>query len=113
MVTLGFGLATGLAGTLNAAGAAIIIDHNCLDLSKIPDGWIGDAQKQIKLHYAHTSHGGQLTTGLQIIKSSDPKYDFSLRNSALPNTEGVLCIFDGQESKTTGRDEPHLYLYCA
>jgi len=100
MIAIGFGLIIGLAGTSSAEAKAIIIDHNCIDLSKIPDGWIEEAQKQIKWHYAHTSHGGQLTTGLQMVKDSDPKYNFSLRNSSLPDVQGALCIFDGQESKT-------------
>ena len=100
MIAVGFGLAIGLTGALGAEDEAIIIDHNCTDLSKIPDGWIEEAEKQMKLHYAHTSHGGQLTIGIQMLKDSDPEYYFARRNSALPNVEGALCIFDGQESKT-------------
>ncbi len=100
MIAISFGLVIGLAGTSNAGAEAIIIDHNCTDLSKISDGWIEEAQKQIKWHYAHTSHGGQLTSGLQMVKDSDSKYNFSRRNSSLPNVQEALCIFDGQESKT-------------
>ncbi len=100
MITISFVFVIGLAGISSVEAEAIIIDHNCTDLSKIPDGWIEEAQKQIKWHYAHTSHGGQLTSGLQMVKDSDSKYNFSRRNSSLPSVQGALCIFDGQASKT-------------
>ncbi|MCD4735297.1 MAG: hypothetical protein K8R53_04595, partial [Bacteroidales bacterium] len=39
----------------------IIIDHTCEELSNIPMSWIDSVQEKQKWHYAHTSHGGQLT----------------------------------------------------
>lgn len=80
--------------------AALIIDHTCTDLSQIPDEWIDSAQANLRLHYAHTSHGGQLTTGLSRIESADAKYNVAITNSSLPTESGALCIFDGQESET-------------
>jgi hypothetical protein len=44
------------------AAGPIIIDHTCTDLSQIPDVWLEKA-KNLTLHYAHTSHGSQVTTG--------------------------------------------------
>jgi len=79
---------------------AIIIDHNCLDLSKIPDEWIEKAKANLKVHYAHTSHGGQITAGLQMLQAQDPRYACAIGKSSLPATSGALCIFDGQESET-------------
>ncbi len=78
--------------------ATMIIDHNCIDLAKIPDEWIEKAKK-MKLHYAHTSHGGQLIIGIEKIKESDPKYNFARGEQTLPDVDGALCIFDGQEDK--------------
>ncbi len=78
----------------------ILIDHNCIDLTEIPDNWTESAKDGIKLHYAHTSHGGQLIIGIQMLKESDPKYNFARGEQALPNAQGALCIFDGQEDKT-------------
>ena len=78
---------------------AIIIDHNCTDLSRIPNEQI-EAAKGIKLHYAHTSHGSQLTTGLDMMRDSDSKYNVVRGESKLPDVAGALCIFDGQEDKT-------------
>jgi hypothetical protein len=78
----------------------LIINHNCTDLSKIPDAWIDSAQANLRLHYAHTSHGGQLTEGLTRIESSDAKYSVAIQGQALPNESSSLCIFDGQEEQT-------------
>lgn len=78
----------------------LIIDHTCEDLSQIPPGWIDSVQAGWRLHYAHTSHGGQLVTGLSRIEVSDPTYDYSMGSSYLPTDPGALCIFDGQEVGT-------------
>jgi len=84
---------------MTISGLEIVIDHNCTDLSSIPDDLIKKAKK-MKLHYAHTSHGGQLIIGIQALKESDPKYDFVRESSALPDVQVSLCIFDGQEDET-------------
>ena len=39
------------------AGEAIIVDHTCTDLSKIPDYWIEEARELLRVSYGHTSHG--------------------------------------------------------
>jgi hypothetical protein len=73
----------------------LIIDHTCTDLSQIPANWIEQAKSQIKWHYAHTSHGGQLTRGLQIVEGQDSTFSYSRSTSGLPTTSGALCILDG------------------
>jgi len=83
--------------SLQSLSQGLIIDHNCLELIDIPSNWIDSVQENQKWHYAHTSHGGQLTTGLDRIETSDPTYDVARANSSLPNVPGALCIFDGQE----------------
>ncbi|MBE9491663.1 MAG: T9SS type A sorting domain-containing protein [Bacteroidetes bacterium] len=62
--------------------------------------WIDSAQANLKWHYAHTSHGGQLTTGLERIENNDPAYDIARGFSTLPGVPDALCIFDGQEGDT-------------
>lgn len=89
-------LSQGCAYADNSGRQAIIIDHTCVDVSRIPDSWIEEAKRRIKLHYAHTSHGSQLIAGLKIIRESNPKYNFSLGQQFLPQAKGALCIFDGQ-----------------
>ena len=94
------GMIAVLAMVPSACADAIIIDHTCTDLSEIPDEWIDAVQDHIKLHYAHTSHGGQLTTGLQIIENADSNYSQAKGLKYLPTEADALCIFDGQERDT-------------
>ena len=75
----------------------LTIDHNCTDLNRIPDLWINFVKSAIKLHYAHTSHGEQLTTGLERLENVNAMYDVAHELYSLPNVPGALCIFDGQE----------------
>ncbi|MFZ1946270.1 MAG: FlgD immunoglobulin-like domain containing protein [bacterium] len=90
-----------VAFALTAAHAeSIIITHACTDTSAIPEQWIDAAQANIRIHYAHTSHGGQLTTGLGRIESGDPAYSVAIGYSWLPTEPGALRIFDGQEFDT-------------
>jgi len=78
-----------------ASADAIIIDHTCTNLSLIPNAWLNAAQGNIKWHYSHTSHGGQLTTGLQRIENADTKYSYSISTSTIPTEAGALCVKDG------------------
>ncbi|OQX71010.1 MAG: hypothetical protein B6D62_03005 [Candidatus Cloacimonas sp. 4484_275] len=78
----------------------IIIDHTCTDISQIPANVIDDIQANIKWHYAHTSHGEQLTYGLQFLEDDDSSLAYEVGYSYLPNVTGSLCIFDGQETET-------------
>ena len=78
----------------------LIIDHTCTELSQIPDEWIDSVQADLRLHYAHTSHGGQLTTGLSRIEAEDPEYGVNIGTRNLPTEAGALCIFDGQENES-------------
>ena len=58
----------------------IIIDHTCTDLSKIPVHWLEQA-KSLTLHYAHTSHGSQVTSGILNLESQDPNCSVAIRTS--------------------------------
>lgn len=85
-----------LAGLLLAArpGAPtepIIIDHRCTDFSQIPSAWIDRAVAALHIVYTHTSHGSQLTTGMQGLArfKGDPRLDF-----ATGGTGGKLDLDD-------------------
>ena len=78
----------------------LIIDHTCTDLSQIPAEWIDSVQANLRLHYAHTSHGGQLTTGLSRIETADATYSVARQSSNLPTETSAFRIFDGQEHDT-------------
>jgi hypothetical protein len=42
----------------------IIIDHGCTDVTLIPEFAINQAKSNLHIAYGHTSHGSQLTTGM-------------------------------------------------
>jgi len=73
----------------------LIIDHNCVDLSLIPGEWIESAQDDIRIHYAHTSHGGQITEGLSRLEVANSTFDVSIGYLVLPTDAASLCILDG------------------
>ena len=86
------------------AGPGITIDHNRTDLSKVPGYWIEQA-KALTLHYAHTSHGSQINSGLEALRREDPKYGYAIECSGstatLPDVQGALRIFDGNPPNET------------
>jgi len=105
---IGFMATVAISGMLPPATATaqeIIIDHTCTDLSQIPPYWIEQA-KQFAIHYAHTSHGSQIMTGLTNLENVDPTYAMSVfyAGSAPPNvldcSAGDLCVFDGNPPET-------------
>lgn len=57
-----------IIGITMAAGALwadpVIIDHNCTDITLIPESAINQAKANLHIAYGHTSHGSQLTTGM-------------------------------------------------
>lgn len=95
--------AAALIAAVPAGGAGenpVIIDHNCAHVSSIPDSVLDLVQDSLKYHYAHTSHGGQLRDGLLVLEDNDPKYAFAYVSNQLPQQEGALCIFNGQQAET-------------
>jgi len=88
------------------ADAAIIIDHRHTDISQIPNYWLEKA-KELTFHYAHTSHGSQIVSGLQYLETYlDPaKYVFAYRKDVtvgLPVEENPLAfrMYDGNPPET-------------
>ncbi len=50
------------------AAPAILIDHNCTDLSRVPAAWIEQARSGLRVGYGHTSHGSQLVSGMMALR---------------------------------------------
>ncbi|MCD4723241.1 MAG: hypothetical protein K8R63_00255, partial [Bacteroidales bacterium] len=63
---------------LLAGQQPIIIDHTCLDLDQIPDEYIDSAKANLWIGYGHTSHGSQLTYGMEALENYfvDGTYDW-------------------------------------
>jgi hypothetical protein len=91
---------TTTGGNANVTQHELSANHNVPDVTLIPAQWIDSVKLNLRVHYAHTSHGSQLTTGLTQIESSDTTYDVAIAYNQLPNESGALNIFDGQESET-------------
>lgn len=47
-----------------ACAGALVIDHRCTDITRIPESAINQAKATLHIAYGHTSHGSQLTTGM-------------------------------------------------
>jgi hypothetical protein len=73
-----------------------VIDHQCTDLSKIPDEWITQVKETWNIHYAHTSHGEQITVGLNQISSGNSTYGFHSAHCQVPATLNGISLMDGQ-----------------
>jgi len=91
----------------NTPASAFTIDHNCTDISRIPDQWLGQARTQFRIHYAHTSHGEQIIVGLQRLSDSNPaaglssvrdsRYNFYHDYCRVPAGDDGLRMMDGQQ----------------
>ena len=82
----------------------IIVDHTCTDISQIPAYWLEQA-KQLTFHYAHTSHGSQINSGILNLESQDSTYSVAIRTSTtagLPPVEDppALRMYDGNPPET-------------
>jgi len=76
----------------------ITIDHTCNDNSKIPNDWIDQVKAFIKWHYGSTSHGMQLTAGMERLANPslpvyDPRLTYTLENQSLPSTPDLDIMF--------------------
>jgi PKD repeat protein len=91
--------------TAHSFDGGLVVDHNAVhDFDDIPVLWL-DAAKQLTLHYAHTSHGSQIISGIQAMKAANPDYGVAVRESGtegLPPQEDppVLRIYDGNPPAT-------------
>src|SRR5512137_563955 len=79
---VGISLILCIAAAGNVSGQ-VIIDHSCTWLDQIPDSWILTV-RTLDSHYAHTSHGGQLTYGIEFIEADDPFYNSEIGYCVLP-----------------------------
>lgn len=73
---------TPLPTTFSRSSGTIIIDHRCTSLELVPSEWLERAKSGIRVWYGHTSHGGQITTGMKNLRSHYGRlYDFNSKGS--------------------------------
>ena len=94
-------------GLLSGRTSPLIIDHPCANLDAIPANWIDQVKNNCRMHYAHTSHGGQLISGMQTIEDNNGLFNVEVEEMQLPDANDAFCIFDGQE--TDSYITPDLY----
>jgi hypothetical protein len=80
----------------------LTINHTNIVMDLIPSEYIEGAMKDVNIHYAHTSHGGQITTGLTRLEAANATFDVSITSLALPEANDTLSIYDG--------NAPHTYI---
>lgn len=75
-----------------AAQEPVIIDHTCINLESVPSEWIEAAKDNLWIGYGHTSHGSQLTSGMNAVESyyAEGTYNWSHEGG-----EGTLHLFEG------------------
>ncbi len=84
-----------------APAQGILIDHNCTDVTQIPANWIDQVQQNIYFHYAHTSHGAQLTYGLMHLEAENPALAHELTYCGIWENPDAFSIYDGQTGDQT------------
>lgn len=90
---------------------AVIVNHLNTDIHEIPDFWINEARKYV-IHYAHTSHGSQILSGLQWLEAQDSRYNISIAASglvALPADTTAMRFYDGNNYSGTTYITPDMY----
>lgn len=96
-----YGLLMACIPSAASIASPIIIDHTSIAaFSTLSDTTIDAVQDNLSWHYAHTSHGSQITTGLGRIEASDNRFNVTITGQSLPTTPGALNVFDGQEHDT-------------
>jgi len=86
-----------LVANKGSSAKPLIVNHLNTDVQEIPDDWINQARKFV-IHYAHTSHGSQILTGLLWLEARDPKYNVSIISSGLvekPPDSTAMGFYDG------------------
>lgn len=77
----------------NLSERLIIVNHNCIKLSDIPQEWIEEAKDNLHIAYGHTSHGSQITGGMAVLDEFMGGNDLYIYNDG--GTGGALDLQEG------------------
>jgi len=89
-----------------AAADAIIIDHTCTNITKVPDSFITKAKSDYRLAYGHTSHGSQIITGMEVLMNQNSLYSFNWDGSG-----GALSVHDRRPDGDLGNPDRTEWYY--
>ena len=101
----------GRVTSMAAPATAIIANHLHTDVSQIPAYWIDQARK-LTIHYAHTSHGSQVLSGLEWLAARDARFKVAISTSdtvELPADTTALRIYDGNGYGGNNYITPDMY----
>lgn len=99
--------AASVSGTVPAA--ALVIDHTTTDLAQVPEFWLTQA-RNLSFHFAHTSHGSQIVTGLEWWETQRPALAVDVRYAvAPPGPAGELNLYDGNDYAGDNYITPEMY----
>ncbi|MBN2148690.1 MAG: hypothetical protein JW726_14985 [Anaerolineales bacterium] len=89
---------------------AIIVNHLHTDISQVPANWIEQA-KSFAVHYAHTSHGSQVLSGLTWLEGEDATYNVAIgyEDGVLPDDSTALRFYDGNNYGGNNYISPDMY----
>jgi hypothetical protein len=81
------------------SGGAIIVDHTCTDLSRIPAQWREQAKQTVVWAYGSTSHGTQVWTGADYLSQNvdPPAYRFCREWRTPPAQGDPPCLRMGYD----------------
>jgi hypothetical protein len=92
----------------------IIINHNDIDITQIPDYWLAQA-RALTIHYGQTSHGSQILSGLDYLATyiDGTKYAYAISPGATPPTlpagTNLLKIYTGNNYSGNTYITPDMY----
>ncbi|RPJ06257.1 MAG: hypothetical protein EHM28_10425, partial [Spirochaetaceae bacterium] len=93
-----------------------IIDHSCIDLTMVPVSAIQNAKSTLRIAYGHTSHGSQITTGMNglvaFANGSGLEGEFSAYANLFAwnadGSGGALCLEDSPFAGASDLGNPNL-----
>lgn len=84
---------------------ALVIDHRCIDLERVPADWIEAAKQQFRLSYGHTSHGSQIISGMDVIRGAPGSLYYWDHNGS----SGGLSLWDSTPSGDLGNPDRYTW----
>ena len=79
---------------------ALVIDHTCVDLTRIPECWIKKAKAEFGISYGHTSHGSQIVSGMRVLMDQSTLYSFDRYGS-----KKSLALYDREPRGDLGNPD--------
>ncbi len=79
------------------SGYDIATDHTATDITVIPEQWIVRAKNEFRIAFGHSSYGGQIITGMQLLSDNNTLYSFNRDGDA-----GALSLHDTEPAGDLG-----------